>query len=668
MKKIACLSVLFLGTVALANVTPGGSMTAERPSGDSNDFVRVACNRDGTMPAKSGLICQPVVGDWDGDGRLDVLVQCGGVTMIGGWLYCGTDDPLSVRAGRFLGGEYRTGATSAVLCDGRTAFVKPGGFLPDMKATKPKAFRDIRGGEVLPPTRCWRWTAGDVDCDGRDDLVIMTDSWKRFGWHDAYDASGAWTNGPVQGLCYWKRNLSGGFDENTRWDVARAFTLVNGFPIEAYGNPNVLMDDWDGDGDKDLVVSAFTGEYAYYENVGTGADPVFDHPRSLRLASGTVFKAINCIPNGVVVDWDRDGRNDLIVTEEDGYILFYRNTGKVDARRVPVFADPVALRQPCKDLCFGALATPAAFDMDGDGDLDLVVGNSAGYLALIENLSGKGVAHPSWAEPRLIKVDGRPFVIKAGYNGSIQGPVEAGFGYTVPSVADWDGDGLPDIMLNSIWGDVVWLRNVGALREPKFAGPFDVEVAWKGPQPRLDWGWYVPEKKANPKALLTQWRTTPYMIDLDKDGLMDLVMMDQEGYLALFRRAKDAGGRLILNSPERVLCSGDTPIRLSAPNPKGWLGGKGGAAGRHKICFLDWDGDGVLDLVVNSRNAALWRGLGLKDGKWRFAWKGDMGKVRLAGHSACPTRVDFDGDGRDDLLLGAEDGRFYLLQNKGCAK
>ena len=49
----------------------------------------------------------------------------------------------------------------------------------------------------------------------------------------------------------------------------------------------------------------------------------------------------------------------------------------------------------------------------------------------------------------------------AGPNGSIQGPAEAKWGYTTLSVADWDGDGLPDIVVNSIWGRVEWLRNVG---------------------------------------------------------------------------------------------------------------------------------------------------------------------------------------------------------------
>lgn len=51
--------------------------------------------------------------------------------------------------------------------------------------------------------------------------------------------------------------------------------------------------------------------------------------------------------------------------------------------------------------------------------------------------------------------------IMAGPNGSIQGPCEAKWGYTTLSVADWDHDGRPDLVVNSIWGKVVWFRNVG---------------------------------------------------------------------------------------------------------------------------------------------------------------------------------------------------------------
>ena len=102
----------------------------------------------------------------------------------------------------------------------------------------------------------------------------------------------------------------------------------------------------------------------------------------------------------------------------------------------------------------------------------------------------------------------------AGPNGSIQGPCEAKWGYTTQTVADWDGDGLPDIIVNSIWGKVVWFKNIGTRKAPKLAAAQPIEVEWDGPQPTLAYGWLRP----NGKELLTQWRTTPVMVDWNKDG------------------------------------------------------------------------------------------------------------------------------------------------------
>ena len=69
-------------------------------------------------------------------------------------------------------------------------------------------------------------------------------------------------------------------------------------------------------------------------------------------------------------------------------------------------------------------------------------------------------------------------------------------------------------------------------------------------------------------------------------------------------------------------------------------------------------------MIVNSVNACFFKGLGRgADGKWRFRNEGPMGLVRLAGHTTSPTPADFDGDGVPDLVLGAEDGFFYRLDN-----
>ena len=78
---------------------------------------------------------------------------------------------------------------------------------------------------------------------------------------------------------------------------------------------------------------------------------------------------------------------------------------------------------------------------------------------------------------------------------------------------------------------------------------------------------------------------------------------------------------------------------------------------------MDWDGDGKLDLLVNSANAQWFRQVGFKDGHWLFKDMGNLDTRRLAGHDTSPTTVDWNNDGIPDLLIGAEDGHFYYLRN-----
>ncbi len=99
--------------------------------------------------------------------------------------------------------------------------------------------------------------------------------------------------------------------------------------------------------------------------------------------------------------------------------------GKRENLTFPVFATPRYFQQEADTLKCGALATPFAIDWDGDGDTDIVSGNTAGYIEFFENLSGPKVANPKWAAPRRLEAGGQTFRIIAGPNGSIQGPAEA---------------------------------------------------------------------------------------------------------------------------------------------------------------------------------------------------------------------------------------------------
>ncbi len=250
----------------------------------------------------------------------------------------------------------------------------------------------------------------------------------------------------------------------------------------------------------------------------------------------------------------------------------------------------------------------------------------------------------------------RPFRIMAGPNGSIQGPGEAKWGYTTFSVADWDGDGLPDIVLNSIWGRVEWLRNVGTRTQPRLSGPRRdrSRMARQAAQARVDlvdapWqgaghavAHHAGGLRLQPATACPIWRcSTPK---------------------AIWRSSsvRERDGALVLLPPRRVFVDeGGRPLRLNDSAPA--------AAAAASCASTDWDGDGKFDFLVNSANADLLEQVDARDGKWFFRNAGPIARQNIEGHDVSPTVVDFDGDGVPDFLGGAEDGHFYFLANPGGA-
>jgi hypothetical protein len=493
-------------------------------------------------------------------------------------------------------------------------------------------------------TRARQWKFVDYDGDDVLDLVVGASDWTEYGWDDAYDSKGVWQQGPLHGHVYVIRNE--GTNNAPKHDLARKLR-AGAQALDVYGCPSPNFVDMDGDGDLDLIAGEFLDRISYFENVGTRKSPLYRKGKFLTHNGEIIHQDLQML-QVVVYDWNNDGKPDIVVGKEDGRVALMLNTGTF-SKGVPQFTLPRYLQQEAEYVKIGALCTPFSVDWDGDGDEDLISGDTAGYINFVENLDGANP--PRWAKPVYLEADGETIRIQAGENGSIQGPAEAKWGYTTLSVADWDHDGRLDIVINSIWGKVEWFRNVGTQKKPVLESARPIEVAWDGPTPKPAWNWWSPVGK----ELVTQWRTTPVVHDLNKDGLNDLVMLDHEGYLAFYERRKD-DETLSLLPPERIFLDEDrNPLRLNNRDA--------GKSGRRKWAFADWDNDGRLDILINGPNMTFLRNVGIESGSYIFRSEGNVDEHRLAGHTTSPTMVDWDGDENRDLLIGAEDGFLYYLKN-----
>jgi pimeloyl-ACP methyl ester carboxylesterase len=608
-----------------------------------------------------GLWAWPMPMDHDGDGDLDLLVACPDRPSNGVWYFENPGENSKERHPIFKPGVKLGPASKDMtlsMVNGTPRVLAGNSEITAIGTGDWKTRTPIYASETVIPIQHNRdnfWRFADYDGDGVHDLLVGHGDWTEFGWFTEndwwkdYNWQGVWTGGPLRSHILWLHNK--GTDAAPEYETPEPL-LANGLPISTFGRPGQNLADFDGDGDMDLLCGSFLDSFTYFQNTGTRTEPVYGEGRPLVNDGQVIAMDLEMIvPHAI--DWDHDGDVDLIVGDEDGRVALVEHTGKV-TDGLPLFERPYYFQQVADELKSGALASPSAVDWDGDGDDDLVTGNTAGYIEFFENLSGRGVDPPKWAAPVRLQTNANETIrIMAGPNGSIQGPCEAKWGYTTVSAVDWDHDGLPDILANSIWGKVHWYRNLGSRTQPELAAAAPIIVEWPvgAHPPKPAWNWWNPEAG----ELVTQWRTTPAVADLNADGLNDLVMLDHEGWLCFWPR-EERGEQLILKPGQRVLCDEKgEPLQL---NP-----GSGGRSGRRKLHLADWDGDGKLDLLLNGTNAEFWRQIDFKDGIWNFQRVSDVSSTKIDAHDTSPTTVDFNADGHRDLVIGAEDGRFYFLHS-----
>lgn len=162
---------------------------------------------------------------------------------------------------------------------------------------------------------------------------------------------------------------------------------ANGVPIDVGYNSDPDIVDWNEDGKKDLIVGQETSGYIrLYLNQGTNSNPVF-----------TTFSYVNCAGSPMVhyranpraYDLDQDGKKDLIVGDQYAYIYYYRNEG--------TNASPLFNIKDTLELTTGAYiheyagVRPYCTDYNGDGAIDLLTSDYDGYIRYYQNTVSPGV-------------------------------------------------------------------------------------------------------------------------------------------------------------------------------------------------------------------------------------------------------------------------------------
>ena len=238
--------------------------------------------------------------------------------------------------------------------------------------------------------------------------------------------------------------------------------------------------DANGDGQEDLVVAPNTATGAENADhcwlyIDHNAGPPYDFrwERSDFLIDqmidwGSQIYPCFCDPNG-------DGKIDLLlggsgIVDFEGNlrsrIILYENQGSATE---PVFV--------LTDTDFLALSTtgeaflaPATGDLDGDGDMDVLIGMGNGQMQFYENLAGPG-------NPWHLADPDRAFMnIDVGFN-------------ALPAIYDIDGDGLGDIITgnalsfsqNGVTGSLALFGNTGQVGTPHFNPDFQAtsnQIPW----------------------------------------------------------------------------------------------------------------------------------------------------------------------------------------------
>lgn len=232
---------------------------------------------------------------------------------------------------------------------------------------------------------------------------------------------------------------SGGQALTTKEDIIR-FARYPGYvtllaPVELPYRAYVSVTDWNQDGFPDSVIGSYDGKVYLLLNEGETASLVFDKPVIL---AGVQVEAA---ATPTIVDWNGDGYQDLVVRNEKGELYLFINKGDNS------FVNQGKLRVNNKPIKTSGASAPRAVDWDGDGILDLLVGDQEGRIHFFK---GQQVG--------ALELD-TGFLLQ-----DTEGIIQVG-GFAAPTAIDWNEDGYLDLLIGDATGEITLFLgdSVGAL-------------------------------------------------------------------------------------------------------------------------------------------------------------------------------------------------------------
>ncbi len=366
----------------------------------------------------------------------------------------------------------------------------------------------------------------DIDGDGDQDILTFWGLGSFVEWHKNMSME---LYGTADSLVFVKSsNCWGRFAEGAESNAIILDTCVSFDQSRQlkdsdpkHTGSTLLAYDFNDSGRKDLVIGDvdFPGVIAL-TNGGTADTAVMisqttDFPTTVHPVNIPSFPAVT------LIDVNNDGHPDMLVSPFDPSLVrsqnnhscwLYLNSGKKSAA-YPGFSFQQDDFLQDEMLDFGSGAYPVFFDYNGDGLQDLIVGNF-GYLDTSYYTPATGLVCEYVSSLALLKNIGthqQPAfqLIDRDYLGLSDLKMQS----LVPAIGDVNGDGVPDLLCGNSKGKFVYLQNYASVGQP-------ADFILNDPAYRqLGVGNF----------------SAPQIIDLDVDGLNDIISGKRDGTLTYFK-------------------------------------------------------------------------------------------------------------------------------------